>query len=147
MKTDNVTRSTVREIAAYVLTYALWLITIIMSVLAVLEIRQAVNAIWVIMGVDSYSIALVNQVCLLLCGFAAFIYVMWLEHDYREGVRLRLSPRLDDKARSLPPSGILQRLAELGLDLMLRRFAITFAIPLCLYLLSLAVYEITLNAI
>ncbi len=146
MKTDQANQTSVREIVVYALAYALWLITMVMSIVAVLQIRVAVSALSVLNGADQYTVPLVDQACLLLLGLAAFIYVIWLEHYYREAVILRTKPKLTDKVPPLPKGGILQGLGERGLDLLSRRFAFTFALPLGLFLLSLVAYERTLDA-
>ncbi len=147
MTIDTTPRLSWREIAAYVLAYALWLITVLMCVQAILQIRLSVSAVWVVGGADRYRVALVDQSSLLLVGFAAFMYLVWVEHYYREGVMLRISPKLSDKVPMLPQGRVAGKLAGLGLDLVLRRFAFTFAIPLGLDLLALVVWHVALNAL
>lgn len=146
MKTNPPTQPSWPRPVTYGLAYVLWLLTIVMALLAVLQTRVAVSALWVLSGADRYAVALVDQVYLLVIGFAAFVYVMWLEHYYRTGVELRIDPKLSDKIPPLPEGRVMRQVSERGLDLLLRRFAFTFSIPLCLFLLSLVAYQITLNA-
>ncbi len=151
MKTNSAVQRTPRGIALYVLAYVLWLLTMLICIAAVLQIRLAVNAVCVASQMDRYALGVVNQVCLLLGGFVAFIYVVYLEHYYRDGVTLRIRPPRPggdslDAARIVPKGRTWQWLAQLGLDILLRRFVITFAIPICLILLSLLVSELALGA-
>ncbi len=146
MKTESATRPSRHDVTAYVLVYMLWIITMLMSLQAVLQIRVAVSALAVLSGGNRYAVALVNQVCLLLGGFIAFVYVVWVERYYRRSVALRLHPVLSDKVPPLPEGPVMRDLAVWGLDLLLRRFALTFAVPLVLYLLSLLAYQGALDA-
>lgn len=141
-----------------VLAYILWLVTAALCVVAVIELRSAVNVIWAALGGDRSTINLVNQVSLLLGGLAAFIYVLFLEGYYRESVqRGALGSELGSAALAqtqvLPPAGDLRRrsrnltwqwLGVAGLSALMRRFAITIAIPLGVLALCLALREIAL---
>ncbi len=147
MRTESGTRSSWHDVTAYVLVYILWIITMLVSLQAVLEIRVAVSALWVLGGGNRYAVAVVNQVCLLLVGFIAFVYVIWTERYFRRGVTLRLHPVLSDKVPPLPEGRVMRELAVWGVDLLLRRFALTFAVPLVLYLLSLLAYQGALDLI
>ncbi len=147
MKLDNAARPGVQDFILHALAYLLWFATILMSVLSALELRMAISAVCVAAGADRYTASFIDQVSLLLAGFAAFVYVMCLEPYYREGITLRLHPAPYAKAPPIPQARGLHRLAGWGLDLLLGRFAVTFGIALCLLLLSLAVYNIAVNAI
>ncbi len=151
MKTNTITRRTPREVTLYVLAYVLWLVTLLICILAVLQLRVAVNAVCLAAHVDRYTLSLIDQLCIILGGFLAFLYVMYLEHYYREGVTLRIRPPRPggdslNAARIVPKGRVWQWLAGLGLDILLRRFALTFAIPLCLILLALVVSGFALGA-
>ncbi len=140
-------RHLTRDLALYALSYTLWLATILVSVLAVLELRVAISALWVAAGGDRYTTSFLDQVSLLLGGSTAFVYVMWLEPYYEKGLQLRQSPKMDDKVPALPRGGAAHWLGTLRVDILLSRWAVTFAIPFALFLLSLVVYQIALNAI
>ena len=104
----------------YVLAYLVWLVSIAACVAALFQLQAAVNVLGAVLGANRYALRLVNQVTVLLGGLAAFIYVVFLEGYYRAGARL----------------GVL-----------LRRFAVTIAVPLGVVVLSLALVEIALRAI
>lgn len=114
------------------LVYLLWFINTLVCVVALIQFRSAVNVWWVVLGGDRYSLGLVNQVCLLIGGFAIFVYVVLLEGHYRESISRRV------KTTS-------QRLTDLGLGILLRRFAITTAVPLGVCIASLVALEIALR--
>ena len=86
MKTGLPPPLTPRGVLLYVLAYVLWLVATALCVMAVIQFRSTVNALWIILGGDHYSLGLVNQVILLLGGLIALVSVMLLESYYRESV-------------------------------------------------------------
>ena len=66
MKTQIASSPTPKNILLYGLGYLLWLVNSLVCVVAVIQLRSAVNVIWVALGGDRYTLSLVNQVCLLL---------------------------------------------------------------------------------
>jgi hypothetical protein len=152
MKTELAPPLTLKGILLYILAYLLWLVSIAVCVVAVMQLRSTVNVLWVAFGGDSHSLGLANQVSLLLGGFAAFVYVVFLEGYYRESVKSRAT--LPEASNVVPAQGPTLRsgrpsrwLTRVGLDVLLRRFAITIAIPLGVFVLSLALLEVALRAI
>lgn len=88
---------------------------------------------------------------LLLGGFAAFVYVVFLEGYYRESVkhktpRPEASSAIPAQEPILHPSRLSRWLTRVGLDVLLRRFAITVAIPLGVFVLCLVLLEFALRA-
>ena len=106
--------------SVYVLAYLAWLVSIAACVAALFQFQSAVNVLGASLGANRYALRLLNQLTLLLGGLAAFIYVVFLEGYYRAGA---------------------------GRGVLLRRFAMTIAIPLGLAALSLALVEIALRTI
>jgi hypothetical protein len=152
IKTELAPSLTLKGILLYVLAYLLWLVSIAVCVVAVIQLRATVNVLWVALGGDRYSLGLVNQVSLLLGGFAAFVYVVFLESYYRESVKhraplLEASSAVPTQVPTLRPSRLSRWLNYLGLAVLWRRFAITIAIPLGVFVLSLALLEVALRAI
>jgi hypothetical protein len=151
VKTELGSPLTRKGILLYILAYVLWLVNIVVCVGVVIQFRATVNALWAALGGDRYTLSLVNQVCLLLSGFVAFVYVMFLESHYRESVtpRKRKPETSEDvSARaSTSPSRFARWLTDWGLGILLRRFAITTAIPLGMCLASLVALEIALRGI
>ena len=152
MKTELAPRLTIKEILLYALAYLLWLVTIVVCVVAVLQLRSTANVLWAALGGDRYSLSVVNQVSLLLGGFAAFVYVVFLEGYYRESVNHKApqpeaSNAVPAHGPTLRPSRLSRWLNCLGIAVLLRRFAITVAIPLGVIVLSLVLLEIALRVI
>jgi hypothetical protein len=147
MKTNPAPPLTLRDILLYALAYLLWLVNVVVCVAAVIQFRSTVNVLWVVLGGDRYSLGLVNQLSLLLGGLAAFIYTVFLEGYYRQSIaRKGQKPQAGGDAAAhtpAPPSGrISQWLSTVGLTGLLRRFAITTAVPLGLVVVSLVMTKV-----
>jgi len=147
MKTELDPPLTQKDILLYVLAYLLWLVTLALCLVVVIQLRSTVNVLWAALGGDRYSLGLVNQVSLLLGGLAAFVYVVFLESYYRESVTHRVAQpeaggAVPTQAQTLRPSRISRWLTRVGLDVLLRRFAITIAIPLGLLVVFLMMNEV-----
>ena len=140
MKTQFASLPTLKNILLYMLVYLLWFVNTLVSAVAVIQLRSTTNVFWVALGGDRFTLSLVNQVCLLLGGFVAFVYVMTLESHYRESITRQV-----EKASPQHQTSLTQRLTDLGLGLLLRRFAVTTAIPLGVCIASLVALEIALH--
>lgn len=133
MKTPIASLPAVSHILLSGFVYLLWWINLLGCVVALVQFRSAVNVWWVVLGGDRYSLGLVNQVCLLIGGIVVFVYVMLLEGQYRESIMRRV--------KTTSP----QRLTDLGLGILLRRFALTTAVPFGVCIASLVALEIALR--
>jgi hypothetical protein len=152
MKTESPSSLTPRCVLLYLLAYLLWLVAIAACIMAVIQVRSMVNVLWIMLGGDRYSLGLVNQVVLLLGGFAAFIYVMLLESHYRESITPeRQRPEARDNILGQAPALRQARrprwLTGGGLDELLRRFALTTAVPLGIVALSLVVVAVAVGTL
>ena len=151
MKTELAPPQTLRRILLYALAYVLWLVNMAVCIAAIIQLRSTVNVLWVMLGGGRYSLGLANQLILFLGGLAGFMYVVFLESYYREGIARRVPPEAgSDVSVQAPASrqGWLSRwLTRAGMDVLLRRFAITSAIPLGVLALSLALLEVALRAL
>jgi hypothetical protein len=150
MKTQIDSSPTLKNFLLYGLAYLLWLVNMLVCVAVIIQLRSTVNVFWVALGGDRYSLSMVNQVCLLLGGFVAFVYVMSLENHYRESITHRaekdgIRNDLAEKASTQRKAELQRRLTDLGLGILLRRFAITTAIPLGVCLAALVALEIALR--
>lgn len=122
------------DVLLYMLAYVLLLITTAVCVAAVLELRSTVNVLWVVTGHSRYTLGLADQFSLLLGGLVAFAYIVFLETYYRASV----TQRGDKDLRFGRPRGrVAQWLMDAGLDVLLRRFAWTVAIPAGVLIVSL----------
>jgi len=114
---------------------------------AVLQFRSTLNVLWGVFGHSRYTLGLADQLSVMLGGLVAFAYVMFVESYYRQSVtHWDQKPPADGdvpaQAYASPPGRISQWLTRAGLDVLLRRFAITTAIPLGVYIASVVAYEI-----
>lgn len=149
MKTEPDSGLTLKRLLLYALAYVLWLVNVVVCIVAVIQLRATTNVVLAALGGNRYSVSLVNQVIVLVAGLAAFIYVVFLEGYYRESIAPAAGtlPTSADAARQAPGSwrGRLSRwLAGAGLPVLLRRFALTTAIPLGIFLLSYVLLEVSL---
>jgi hypothetical protein len=145
MKTNPIAPPALPDFLLYLLAYLLWLANIVVCLAAVLQLYSAVNVLWVALGRSRWTLGLANQLSLLVGGLVAFAYVMFVEGYYRQSVTHREKPsasgNVPAQEHTLVQGRISQWLARAGLDVLLRRFAITTAIPLGVYVASLAAVE------
>jgi hypothetical protein len=148
MKTQSAPVPVVKRILLYTLAYVLWLVNIVVCFLAVMQVRSTASALWVVMRGNPWAYGLLNQVILLVGGLIGFAYVVFLESYYREAVAQRL-PQAPARRTAVPPALGSSRFAlwltRAGLDVLLRRFVITTAIPLGVLALALLVLEVALR--
>jgi hypothetical protein len=146
MKTNPVASPTLQDILLYLLAYLLWLANIVVCLAAVLQLGSTVNVFWTVLGRSRWTLGLANQLSVLVGGLVAFAYVVFVESFYRTSITRKQEPPVGDDIRvqvhSSFPGRIAQRLTRAGLAVLLRRFAITTAIPLGVYLVSLAALEV-----
>ena len=135
-KADPVTRTTLQDILLYVLAYLLWLINIVFCIVVVIEFRSTINVLWVMAGHSRWTLGLADQLSVLLGGLVAFVYIVFLESYYRRSVTQQ-SKKPETVNDVSSPSRVSQRLDNLGLYVLLRRFAWTIAIPIGLLVASL----------
>ncbi|MBI5302678.1 MAG: hypothetical protein HY868_11115 [Chloroflexi bacterium] len=146
MKTEINSSPMWKDIALFFLAYLLWLMNIVVCMVALLQFRSAVNALWPVFGGDRYALGLVNQLSILLGGLAAFVYVMFLESVYRTSVTHR-DEKSAAQALAQPQTRRAPSLTDSRLVILLKKFAITTAIPLAAWLASLGGLEIALRAL
>lgn len=151
VRTKSIPSQTLKDVLLHVFAYLLWLVNIVTCAAAVIQLRSTVNVLWVAFGGDRYSLGVANQVSLLLGGFAAFVYVVFLESYYRQSVTQGIQKSEASRDGSAQPpalrqSRLAQWLARAGLGVLLRRFAITTAIPLGLLVVFLMMNEVALRA-
>ncbi len=138
---------TPQDILRYVLAYLLLLVNMVVCIVVVIEFRSTINVLWVMTGHSRWTLGLANQLSLLLGGLAAFVYVIFLEGYYRQSIirrdqRPEVSSDVSTQGQASPQGRISQWLTRLGLAVLLRRFAITIAIPLGLLVVSLVMTKV-----
>ncbi len=151
MKTNTASPLALKDILLYVLAYLLWLVNIVVCVAAVIQFRSAATILWIALGYDHWALGLVGQIIVLLGGLAACIYVVFLESYYRRSITHGAQkPEGGDVAMQTQGSQsghIAQGLTDPRLAVLLRRFAVTTAIPLGLVVASLVITEVAFRSL
>lgn len=146
MKMPIVSSRMLRNIGLYGIAYLLWFINTLVCVASLIQFLSTVNVFWVALGGDRYTLSLVNQVCLLLGALVVFVYVIYLGSYYGESVADGVHKTASSDDFLVPPrASVSQQLTKMGLGLLLRRFAITTAIPLAVWIAALMALEIALR--
>jgi hypothetical protein len=140
MKADTMPRTTLKGILLYVLAYLLWVVNVVVCVVAVIEFRSTINVLWITTGHSRWTLGLADQLSVLLGGLVAVVYVVFLESYYRRSVTQQ--GQKPKTGNDVSPQGRVSRwLNNLGLYVLLRRFAWTIAIPIGLLVVSLVMRE------
>jgi hypothetical protein len=151
MKINSVSPFAAKDFLLYILAYLLWLVNVVVCLAAVIQFRSAANVLWIALGYSRWTLGVVNQLSVLLGGLAACIYVVFLESYYRRSATRRVQkPEGSDvslQAQVLHQGRIAQWLTDPRLAVLLRRFAVTTAIPLSLVVASLVITEVALRSL
>jgi hypothetical protein len=118
--------------------YLLWLANMLVGAIAVIQVQAAADVVGAMRGASQYAINLANQLTLLLGGFAVFTYSVFLHSHYLESIR----PLAQQETGS--DAGLRPWLQRSGVGVLLRRFAITTAIPIVVLVLALVALEAAL---
>ena len=137
-------QTTPKDILSYVLAYVLWLVNVAVCTVVVIEFRSTVNVFWVMTGHSRWTLGLADQICIMLGGLVALVYVVFLESYYRHSIT-QPSQKPETRHDVSPPGRAVQSLNKRGLFALLRRFAWTTAIPIGLLLVSLALRPIAFS--
>lgn len=135
----------IQDILGYALAYACWLINAALSMLGVLLIRNATNAMWPVFGTSNqwrWTLGAVDRFGVVFLGLVWLAFVIWLEQYYRSAITVTRQRR---EGRRVPPEARVNRerlniithlLTRLGLDVLVRRFGITLIVPAATSLLG-----------
>ena len=148
------TRSQPKGIISYVLVYLAWLVTGVVSFLTMTRLRSTLNNVWSTVGVvtDTPTYAIKRSLHLadtvfVIIGFIAWsAYIFYAEGIYRKAIEATELKRMGEKHLEEDEKDSEDRgtIEELGLDLLLRRFLATIAIPIGIFLFQLAIQELVL---
>jgi hypothetical protein len=143
---NTMLRTTLKDILLFVLAYVLWLVTIVACVVAVIELRSTINVLWVMTGRSPWTLGLAEQLCVLLGGLVAFVYVLFLENYYRRSVSQQIVKTEAGNGVS-PPDQRAGQSNNQKLRVLLQRFAWTVAIPIGLLVVLLVIREAALRGL
>lgn len=140
---------TVRDLFGYGLAYLLWFLTLSVAMVAMLEVRNALNAAWPVLGSGSqwtWTLRTVDRFGLVFLGLVWLSYEILAEYRYRMAItavrvrqfRGKKAPALNDERSHWA----LRYLARMGLDLLAPRFAVTILPPVAIWLVSYLVKQL-----
>lgn len=132
-----------KELLLQALAYLLWLVSIGACAFAFIQLSTAITVLWAMFSDNPYAVRLVGQVSLLVGGLIAFTYGVFLHGYYLGNVKRQSATQTPMRRRGR----ISQWLTGAGLAVLLRRFAVTVAVPLGVIALSLALIEVAIRAI
>jgi|GEM_PF-4797810 len=137
-----------RDILAYLIAYGLWLICAVVGLLAVFQVRNSLNFIWPLISTTNqwrWILRPVNNFGLVFLGLLWLVYVIWIEHLFRNGVTILRARREGlNVVASIPdvPDRVFWRfLRRLNIDVVVRRFVVFFAIPAAVFIVAWALQE------
>ncbi len=121
----------VRDILRYVLAYVLWVITMAVGMLGILQLRNAINILWPALGGSRWTLRAVDRFGFVLLSLGWLIFAILTEYHYRTSVNATRRRRT-----TTVPVGGGGRLRRLGLDLLLPRFARDMILPVGVLVLA-----------
>lgn len=140
-------RLSFKDIMGYLLAYLCWFATAAASIGSILLLRNAFNVLWAAFGPHvktltdyQYTTLLrpIDRFGLVIGGLVWLGYVIFVEQHYRESITVKREQRFRISTDHLyaPPSPPENKfmffLYRLGIDILAKRFVITFVIPLIL---------------
>ena len=139
----------------YVLTYASWFLTTILSLLSIFYARNVLNVLWPVLGARSGTHPVILDARLrffdrlgmfvVLVAWAA--YALFAEHHYRSSIdaarrRQFISEGSPADQAAATRNRLWGYLRKWGVDILTRRFLITTSVPVVLFVLVYLIQEI-----
>jgi hypothetical protein len=136
---------TVRDVLGYLLAYLFWILAAALGMVAILQARSALNAMWPVVSDNRWLIRPIDRFGLLFLGLSWLVYVIFVEQHYRTAItlvrtrRVRARLGMSMRQRSAQGSRVMRMLQRLGLDILARRLVPTLIAPLILLILGLLI--------
>lgn len=146
-----------RDIVGYALAYLGWFATAMGSMVAILLFRNAFNILWAALGPYENTLTEfqwttllrpIDRFGLVFGGLVWLGFVIFVEQYYRQSITVKREQRFrvsTDHLYTPPPppeNKFMFYLYRLGLDILARRFVVTFIAPLIVIALSLLLMQI-----
>jgi hypothetical protein len=136
-------KMTVRDLLGYALAYLFWLVAAAMAMLAVFELRNALNVIWPSLGSGiqwEWTLRPIDRFGLVFLGLVWLVYAIFCEHYYRSAItevrfrdyRGKVAPALESERTSWAA----RLLARSGLDILAYRIAVTIGPAIGVWLIG-----------
>ncbi len=124
----------IQDVFAYIVAYAFWIIGAAIGLVTVFQTRNTLNTIWPVFGSSNqwrWTLRPIDRFGLLFMGLIWLVYVIFIEHYYRDGVTVLRFKRdgLHTSApiTNVPANAAMRFLHKLGLDVLVWRVVITIA--------------------
>ena len=73
--------------AAWVAYAVFWMVTLVLGVVDVIAVRQTVERVYALLGLNPWGFAVTSHTATILLGLGWLVLVFWTEGAYRNGVR------------------------------------------------------------
>lgn len=143
-------RLTVRDLFGYAIAYGIWVVVAAISMLTVLELRNALQVMWPVISDNRWALRAVDRFGLVFMGLVWLVYVIFVEQHYRESitmVRMRRQRARTGNARpadAVPQNKVLRVLRRVGLDILARRLLPTLGAPVATLIIAYGLYRLGL---
>jgi hypothetical protein len=141
------------DLVGYLLAYMCWIATAAVSLATMLFARNALNVIWPILHGNRWLLRAIDRFGLVFLGLVWLVYVIFVEQYYRTSItdvrnrRYRYHIEPTRKHMPAPDNKLLAFLNRLGLDVLGRRFVISFGVPLIILGISYGLPILALNTL
>lgn len=133
-------RMKLQDLVAYAIGYAFWFVGAAIGLVAIFQARNALNTIWPVFGDSNqwrWLLRPIDRFGLLFLGLVWLVYVIFMEHYYRESITLLRMKRdglhTTASIETVPQNGVMRFLRRLGLDVLMWRIVKTI-IPIIAFL-------------
>jgi hypothetical protein len=142
-------KMTVRDLLGYALAYLFWLVAAAMAMLAVFELRNALNVIWPSLGSGiqwEWTLRPIDRFGLVFLGLVWLVYAIFCEQHYRSAITaVRIREFRGKKAPALEDGRgrwVARQLARSGLDVLASRFIATIGPSIAIWLVSFLIKQL-----
>jgi hypothetical protein len=142
---------TVVDVLRYLVAYACWIISALLSMLTLLITRNALNVVWPLLGGNRWLLRAVDRFGLVFLGLVWLVYVIFVEQHYRLSITAVRTRRGNPQTgtpptpTSIPRNPVMRFLRKLGLDILARRFVSTMIPPLALLAVAYVTEQVVLR--
>jgi hypothetical protein len=139
---------TLADIFGYLLAYLCWLLVAAVCMLTLIQIRNALNAMWPVISDNRWLIRPIDRFGLVFMGLVWLVYVIFVEQHYRSSITAirtgRVKARMGGSVRpaKVPENKVMRMLKRMGLDILVRRFVPTLLAPIALFILAYLIYQL-----
>ena len=134
-----------RDVLNYVMAYLLLILTAAVAVLAIIQLRNSIFLVANAITSDRLWLRVINMISWMIQLIAFAVYVLIVEHAYREAVTqarirsARLHPGMDE-----PKTALYRFLRRFDLDMLISLFVKFFAVTAVVAIMLLGLHQLLL---